>query len=199
MAIILILVAAVALWLLTGLLSEVRKRLAHRMVDWLLPDSQAVTFRWAYTVAWFARALTPSRDVRIRRANRWSGRSFVLAEVDASWEDVRAAMSEMDTDLADGVRVLAPLQFVRPLLFSTITRRLQNGLARCAWAILSVVPVVLFTVVFVGWLLRGISVLFIGIATGLLGPFVSAGLAVVVTPVLIAYIVARRLVSLAAR
>lgn len=144
----------VILWLLAGVAGELRDRLAKRVVDWLLPDSQPWTFRLAFVIARLSRGIAPIRFYTPATLLKLSSTadlyhaflsgspyafgfsplvvfalvSPVEVEDPGRWHDPEAASAELEADLNAGRRVLDPVGLVWPVLESAVgSRLLQIG------------------------------------------------------------------------
>lgn len=126
-------------WFASDVLKVVRRRLAERVADWLLPPSQAITFRIAVVLAHVARRLAPkaraykafiSASTGVEHLHtsfpylirRELGVDYYMSE----WSSPEAAIGELEADLRSGTRTLAPVRFLWPVLRYAITLRLRN-------------------------------------------------------------------------
>lgn len=149
----------VCVWLMTGVLSEVRTRLSRRFGSWLLPDSQAATFRIAVGILKTAHIIAPSHRVRystrtgvvtspravpLQTEAEWSissaptAHAGTLLRTETEWWTSSAALRELEADLAADKRVLDPVRLVLPLLIQGVSLRLANGKQR-AIAVISLI------------------------------------------------------------
>jgi hypothetical protein len=127
---------AIMLWLLVALARELGQRIVERAAAWILPDTQAITFRVAWLIASAARAIAPSgRKVYSRTPG---GFIHLMREIWASngsidleftgwwWVDPEAALAELEADLSAGTRYAQPVRLTAPLLVIAVRMRLAN-------------------------------------------------------------------------
>lgn len=120
------------MWLLAGVLDAARKRLGEVLAAWLLPDSQAVTFRAAWFVALSASRIAPAHVVRIVRDTE-SG-LWRLDHRDVGPRLCHEALAELEADLAAKRRVIdMPMRFVLPMICPAVRLRAIDVAVRATY------------------------------------------------------------------
>lgn len=139
-----VVVAVVLLWLLAGVATAVRDRIAERIAEWLLPSDQPLTYRLAALLAWVAQVVAPRRIATPLHVE--------LPGFGPDWESwdpseaPRAACAELEADLREGHRVARPVSLVLPILGRALYLRCRNVvlIAICAAALaFAVTPLML--------------------------------------------------------
>lgn len=137
----------VSSWLAFGVLGAIRDRLAERIATWLLPESQAVTFRVAFAIAALAGRLAPRR--RIFLTTEHVELPHQILKKPLCWTGPAEALAELHADLDSSIRVLNPVRLVTPLLGEAILLHRHNVGACRVYLLEHAVFAVLLMVMFV--------------------------------------------------
>lgn len=161
---VLLAILAAASWIAKGLLIEARDRVGRRIADWLFPLGQPLTYRAALMVLAGARGFAPRARVSFELVPLYAGpasQDVFLPSINPrlrhhrlDWEDLEAAVAELEVNEQLDAPIAKPLQFVGPLFLRVLGIRLGNAVARVAFVIwfLLIRPLFLFAL-FVLWLL----------------------------------------------
>lgn len=132
-----LIVAVTTWWLLTGVATALRDRLAARIAQWLLPEGQAWTYRIARGVCRLALLIAPQRQLCIYGIEQLViGEPPVLLSNPVEWDSPRAALAELEVNARNGEHVAHPIGLVPPLVARALTLRWRNLSERMSHALI---------------------------------------------------------------
>jgi hypothetical protein len=130
------------LWLLYGILQEVRTVVAKRASGWLLPTGQTLTVRLGWAIAILAGQLAPKRRCLYFPGDFFSigndpgmegdppgpgGFIFAACWAPLEWHAPGAALTDLEEDLAASRRILNPVRMTAPLLRHAAFLQIRNA------------------------------------------------------------------------
>jgi hypothetical protein len=102
--------------------------LSDRFSQWLLPESQACTFRIALWIVKATIMLEPTMGLSYNVPfHPWQGWRARLVWWRFNSRSAQAALGELEADMCAEERVLHPVRLVLPLLIDALKWRLRNG------------------------------------------------------------------------